>query len=480
MRVKLILSFALVLVVSLLGTLILVRRNAQTAVRAFMVRGNMTGPTGLVTLLEDYYTENGSWDGVESLLQMPMHNRPAETTPGGTGHGYGGQGQGLGQGSNSGQGMGNSGMAGSGMMMGQRLRLTDADGHVLYDSQGVTGPAVSSSARRSGIELQVGGRTVGYLLAEGSIDTAQESYLLNRMMNAAVTAGLIAAGLSLLLAFALAYGVMRPVRVMTKAAYRLGEGDLSQRVPEGGDDELRALAHTFNNMAGSLQQAEESRRALTADIAHELRTPLSVQRAHLEALQDGIYPLTAENLAPILEQTLLLSRLVDDLRTLALADAGQITLERTPVDLASLVQRIAGRFCPQAEKRGIDIKVDTGSGLMAGELNLDPQRIEQILGNLLSNALRYTPDGGSINLAVSYDAKSARVTVQDSGPGIPPESLERVFDRFYRVDKSRSRQEGGAGLGLAIARRLVEAHGGSLTAINAPQGGAVFTMTLPK
>jgi two-component system, OmpR family, sensor histidine kinase BaeS len=296
---------------------------------------------------------------------------------------------------------------------------------------------------------------------------------------AALTAGAIAAGLSLLLAIGLAYTLMRPVREMTRAAHRLGEGDLSQRVQATGDDELAVLGQTFNRMADSLQKSEQSRRALTADIAHELRTPLAVQRAHLEALQDGIYPLTAENLTPILDQNLLLTRLVDDLRTLAMADAGQLKLERMPTDLAGLTERLADRFRPQADARGISISVQENSEMQALILDVDSMRIEQVVGNLLSNALRHTPDQGRIEISLERLIDRVCLKVRDSGPGIPPEALEHIFDRFYRADRSRNRNDGGAGLGLAIARQLAEAHGGTLEAANTSQGGAEFSLSLP-
>jgi signal transduction histidine kinase len=247
-----------------------------------------------------------------------------------------------------------------------------------------------------------------------------------------------------------------------------------------GSDELAALGWTFNHMADSLQMAEENRRAMTADIAHELRNPLAVQRANLEALQDGIYPLTAENLQPVLEQNMLLTHLVEDLRTLALADAGQLTLERVPTDLPALVERIAARFKPQVAMHQVTIQFEKNVAPLP-PLSLDPMRMEQILGNLISNAVRFTPKGGLI--AVSVDAigqEGAKVSVRDSGPGFTPEVLPHIFERFYRGDRSRSRAEGGSGLGLAIARQLAEAHGGNLEASNDPRGGAVLTLQLPR
>jgi signal transduction histidine kinase len=205
---------------------------------------------------------------------------------------------------------------------------------------------------------------------------------------------------------------------------------------------------------------------------------LAVQRANLEALQDGVYPLTTENLAPVIEQNHLLTALVEDLRTLALADAGQIELVRTPTDLSALVGRVVERFQPQALNQQVKLII-TPPVIPLPEVLLDPTRLEQILNNLLSNALRYTPAFGQVEIAIASTPKTALVRVHDSGPGIPSEALPYIFERFYRVDKSRNRAEGGSGLGLAIARQLARAHGGDLTVANHPSGGAVFTLILP-
>lgn len=456
MRTRLLLSFVLVVLVSVVGVVVFARQGAASTVRAFMYRGGMVGSDELASQLQEYYAQHGSWEGVESLL--------------------GASGRGQGQGMMHGQGQG--------MMMGQRLRLADSSGTVIADTSAAPSGKLSADEKSVAIPLKVNGRTVGYLSWRGGMafTAADQSFLLSRLTRAAITAGLIAAGLSLLLALLLSYTLMRPVRELTQAARRLGERDLSQRVRVSGRDELAELARTFNRMADSLQQAEESRKALTADIAHELRTPLAVQRASLEAMQDGVYPLTPDNLASVLEQNLLLTRLVNDLRTLALADAGQLTLERTPTDLAALVQRTVERFQPQANARNIALQFDVEQTAGSFMRNVDPQRIEQILSNLLTNALRYTPDGGQIAVrlaAAPSTSGDVQITVHDSGPGIPAEALPYVFERFYRADRSRSRSEGGSGLGLAIARQLAEAHGGSLTAANHAQGGAVFSLTLP-
>jgi signal transduction histidine kinase len=367
-------------------------------------------------------------------------------------------------------------------MMGQRLRVADALGNLVADTdQELASGRLTLQELQSAIPLQVNRQVVGYLLPEGGMafSPGDEIRLVSRITHAALVAGLVAGGASLLLAVVLAYQLLRPVRELTRAAEKMARGDLSQRVPVHGNDELALLGRTFNRMAESLQQAEESRQAMTADIAHELRNPLAVQRASLEALQDGIYPLASENLAPILEQNVLLGRLVDDLRTLALADAGQLQLEMMPVDFARLVERMVERHIPQAATQQVELTVQIPPTSLP-PISLDPLRTEQILGNLLSNALRYTPPQGRIEVELKQSTAHIQLTVHDSGPGIPDEALPYIFERFYRVDRSRSRAEGGSGLGLAIARQLAEAQGGSLTAANHSNGGAVFTLTLPK
>jgi len=449
MRLKLFLSFVLIVFVSVVLVAWIARQGAIGEVRAFMYRGGMSGGEGLTGELENYYQQHGSWEGVETLLQSP-------------GHGQGMMGQGNGT-------------------MGQRLRIADSSGLIVADSTSASPSGEMTRAEQdSAIALQVDGELVGYLLAEGGMgfNRQDEQFLVSRLNRAALIAGLVATAVALFLAFFLAYRLLRPVRDLTSAAQNLAMGDLSQRVPVRGDDELAQLGRDFNQMADALQQAGEVRRAMTADIAHELRTPLAVQRASLEALQDGVYELTPENLQPILGQNLLLSRLVDDLRTLALADAGQLTLERVDADLPTLVGRVVERFQPQAAAHQVALSYTSPPAAFPA-LQLDPLRIEQILNNLLSNALRHTPAGGQVTLMLVPAGRSARLELHDSGPGIPEDALPHVFERFYRADRSRARTEGGSGLGLAIARQLARAHGGDLTAANAPQGGAVFTLTLP-
>lgn len=454
MRTRLILSFVIVVLISIIIVVLIARQSAANEVRAFMFRGGMTDSGGLVESLENYYAANGSWKGVESLFR----NR---------GHGMG-----------SGQ-MGQSGMAS------QHLRLADRDGYLVYDSVNLAeGENIARSELDDGIQLQNNGNLVGYLLIEGGmeINRTEERNLINRLNTAAITAALVAGSISLLIAFFLAYRLLRPIRDLTHAAEKLGQGDLSERVPVHGNDELAMLGMTFNQMAASLEHAEKSRRAMTADIAHELRNPLAVQRANLEALQDGIYPLTPQNLEPVIEQNTLLNRLVEDLQTLALADSGQLELDVAEVNLKQLVKRVVERYTPNAAANNIAIRFLSSDGVDEESfyITIDPIRIEQVIGNLLSNAIRYTPPGGTIELHLKTLQGGISLEIHDSGPGIPAAALPYVFDRFYRADRSRSRADGGTGLGLAIARQLTRAHGGELSASNHPDGGAVFTLRLTR
>ena len=455
MRVRLILSYAVVVLVSIVSVVLIARRSTLREIQAFMYRGSMIEVDTLVGALETYYRANGDWQGVASLLG------PRTGTSGRMG--IGGQGSG---------------------MMNTRLRLADENGQLIADThQAINTIPLTSAERRAAQPLRVNGQVVGYLLVESGMGLlgGDSSFLVSRLNRAALIAGVIAGGIALLLALVFSDRLLRPVQQLTGAVRHMAQGDLAQRVAVRGDDELAELGLAFNHMADSLQQAEGSRRAMTADIAHELRTPLAVQRAHLEALQDGIYEANPENLQPVLDQNILLTRLVDDLRILALVDAGQLELERLPTDLVGLAQRIVERFQAQAAGQAVSLTMETSTELMkeSPTVNLDALRVEQILGNLLSNALRYTPPGGSILVQVKRSGRSIQIRVCDSGPGIPAEALEHIFERFYRADQARSRSEGGSGLGLAIARQLAEAHGGTLTAENASQGGAVFTLGLP-
>jgi signal transduction histidine kinase len=326
---------------------------------------------------------------------------------------------------------------------------------------------------RPGASTGVGGRGQA-LLQQAALDRVNQAVLIG---------GLIALIAALVIGFVIFRAVTRPIDQLTRAAHQLAQGDLSARVvlddqpSRLGADEISELGTAFNLMAGSLQQSEQVRRDMTADIAHELRTPLAVMRGNLEAMLDGVYPFDAEHLTPVLNQVNLLTRLVEDLRTLALAEAGQLPLAKRPADLAALLRSVLTSFEAQAATQQVTLRPEVDATLPL--VDIDPDRIQQTIGILISNALRYTPPQGSITVAAKTDRASVMIEVADTGSGIAPEDLPHVFDRFYRADKSRTRESGGSGLGLAIAKSLVEAHGGRIEARSVAGHGTAMVVHLP-
>jgi signal transduction histidine kinase len=247
----------------------------------------------------------------------------------------------------------------------------------------------------------------------------------------------------------------RPMNALVEAARRIETGDFSAQVPEAGPRELRSVARAFNSMSARLQDTDQRRRSFLADVTHELRTPLSVIRGQTEAISDGVYPADAEHLAPILDATHTLEQLVEDLRTLALTDAGSLVLNREPVEPASLVYDTLASFESTAESAGINLAADIGNGVPL--VDVDVQRMRSVIGNVVSNALRHTPSGGSVRVGVSSESNWVTISVTDTGEGINADLLPRVFMRFVRGPGST-----GSGLGLAIAHDIVVAHGGDI------------------
>ena len=264
-----------------------------------------------------------------------------------------------------------------------------------------------------------------------------------------------------------------PVGDVMEAAGRLAEGDYAARVRPSGPPEVESLGLAFNRMAERLQSNEAQRRDLLADIAHELRTPLSIIQGHAEGVLDGVYPADQEHLGPIVEETQVMARLLEDLRTLSTAEAGTLSLQKETVSASDLIEDSIAAFRPQAEAAGIEVIAQVESGLTA--LEVDPMRIRSVLANLLANSLRYTPSGGRITVAVAATpGRRVEFTVADTGAGIPADELPYIFTRFRKSPDSR-----GSGLGLAIAKSLVEAHGGSIAAESDPGRGTSVRFSLP-
>jgi signal transduction histidine kinase len=291
---------------------------------------------------------------------------------------------------------------------------------------------------------------------------------------------LFGVGISLVMAIGLALllskRISQPIQLVSLAAAKVAKGDLSARAKVSGQDELGRLAQNFNQMALGLEQQATARQNLFADIAHELRTPLTAMKARLEALEDGVMPLEMDAILRLSNQTKLLERLVEDLRLLSLADANALTLELHPTDLTNLAKDTLEHFQAKAETKNIRLEFHAALQLI---LPLDASRIQQTIGNLLENALTHTPSGGTVSLTVQKHQNQAEICVADTGTGIPPDALPRIFERLYRADASRNRSTGGSGLGLAIVKTITELHYGTVEASNSPETGAVFTLILP-
>jgi two-component system sensor histidine kinase BaeS len=448
------LAFAVVIFIAVATVALLVGRRAETEFRSYAALYSNRAQM-LAGVLEAYYQERGSWDGLQaSLADLGIG-------PGRARRGSGGQGVGSGA---------------------WDYRVADGEGLVVASSAGRPEGRLTSAERQRALALEVDGFAVGYLLPDAEamhslmLDAPSEQFL-ERMWQALLAGGLVAFVAALVLAGLLTRGILAPVRALTDAAGAVAVGNLDVTAPVSGSDEIARLAQTFNQMASSLKTAEEARRAQTADIAHELRNPLAVLQGTLEALGDGVYEPTAENVGPALDQVRTLNRLVEDLRTLALADAGELRLQLQPLGLGRLLERAIEAHREGAAERGLALEADLPQEVPS--IQGDYDRLTQVLGNVLSNALRYVPAGGAVRITAAADDGGVAVRIADNGPGVRAEDLPRVFDRFWRGDPSRSRGTGGSGLGLAIARRVVEAHGGRIWAEETPGGGLTIAVWLP-
>jgi len=402
----------------------------------------------LVAELTSFYRVNGRWDGVEAfLLALPRGQRPYR------------HGRGPGP-----------------------VTLLDADKTVLV-SGGSYEPGTPLAPAEAGqaVPIDVDGQTVGWILFDNSgggppSPDSPESQFLASVNRATLLSALAATAVALLQGILLARTIARPARELTAATRAIAQGELGYQVPVYTRDELGALATSFNQMSTDLARANQLRRQMTADIAHDLRTPTSVIMGYTEALSDGKLPGTPEIYQTMHQEAQHLSHLIDDLRVLSLADAGELPLTPQAVLPLALLEQAAAAHGVQAHKDGIRLTIESAPDLAA--IHVDPGRMAQVLGNLVSNALRHTPAGGQIALSAGRSPGQIWLRVRDTGAGIAAEDLPHIFRRFYRSDQSRSRN-GESGLGLAIARSIVEAHGGQITAESTPGQGTTFTITFP-
>lgn len=456
LRFKFIVSYLVVVVAGILLVVLLTGRATADAFGRYL--GRQEGEA-LVPLLAAYYLEAGSWEAVGQAFPdrwlgpgMMWQRGPG----GGPGHG-------------------------TGAGLPSPVALANVQGVIVRPGAGY-GPEeiVPASVLQAGLPVEVDGRVVGRVLVAdvgaGDLPTAGLAFLAS-VNRAAVLAGLGAGLVAVVLGVLIAGSLTRSLRQLTNATEAVAAGDLGRQVAIDGRDEVGQLAASFNQMSTDLARASEARRQMTADIAHELRTPLSLIVGHAEAMLDGVLPLSDDQLRVVHEEAVRLDRIVEDLRILSLAEAGELELIAGPVEPVELARRALAARQSSARAKRVELVLAAEDAVPS--IQADPDRLHQVLANLLDNALRHTPEGGSITLGVSSTGRGLSISVADSGPGIPPGDLDRVFDRFYRADRSRSRQQGGSGLGLAIARSIVEAHGGRIWVESPPGSGARFTVQLP-
>lgn len=498
--VQLTLAFALVVIIAVLVASVATNRQVDGLFRRFLAR---YPHAHVMERLARYYEHYGSWDGIEGIVLEPNTGAggpPWSNNP------MSGWGRGMGPGQRR---MGeefehrededeyDDTYEGRGIPPLEGLEpdevavdflLFDSRGYIVYDSTGTQlGKQASGYAKKEAAPIFLHDRIVGYLLIRPSQETElpliAKTFLqsINRTL---LQAGLIAGIVGVVLGIAIARGLSAPLGRLEATARQFSSGHLEQRVPVEGTEEIASVARAFNDMAASIQQARQLQQNMVADVAHELRTPLSVLQGNLQAILEDVYPMEKAEIATLYDETLILSRLVSDLHELAKAEARQLHLNMQKTDIATIVNRHAALFGDFAAEKDITLSVAMPEGVPS--VMADPGRVQQVLHNLLSNALRYTPSGGAIHVQVEHIAQhidsagqhAVRVAVVDTGPGIAADSLAFVFDRFWRADSSRSRDQGGSGLGLAIAKQLIEAQGGHVGVESVVGQGSRFWFTL--
>ncbi len=443
LRAKLILTFIVVSVAGTLFSLLLIRSTTERALDD-LVREQ--GRDQFVTQLVSYYQQTGSWDGVEASVGVPEPGAP---------HTYPGE-------------------------AGTPFALADQDGRILIPAGPYrSGQTVDEARLTQGKAVVVDGQTVGTVLTDTQPPRRgeAETRYIERTQQILLLGGVGATAMALLLGWLISRTLTRPLHELAEASRLLAGGARPPLLPVRTRDELGALTSAFNQMSTELTRADELRRQMTADIAHELRTPLTVLSGYIESMRDGTLKPTPPRLGLMDQEIQTLRRLVDDLRTLSLAEAGELKLRREPTEADELLERLAASYAHAAGQKGVRVQVETPAGLPL--ISADPERMAQVLANLVGNALRHTPAGGQIQLRAAPAGERVELAVQDTGPGIAPADLPYIFDRFYRADSARSDDEGGSGLGLAIAKALVDAHGGALLVESTLGVGTTFRIQLP-
>jgi signal transduction histidine kinase len=451
---KLILAF---LLVSLAGTAVVAVLAGRSANTAFDRYRLIQDQANFMAEVSAYYQNNGSWQGVDAYVRQKM--RPFPPPPGGETR------------PNPPPPPPNAPIP---------FVLVDRQGRVVIQAPGYRlGQSVSRAELERGSPILVEGQVIGTVLSaeETAAFNPQQAIFKRQINQALLIAALAATIVALLLAVILARNLTRPLRELTKATQTIAEGELGQQVVVRSQDELGELADAFNRMSRHLAEARQLRRQMTADVAHDLRNPLMVITGYIESLREGVLQPSPAMFEAMYSEAHHLQRLVEDLRTLSLADAHELSLNRQWVAPQAFLKNLALAYMNQTLQQSIALHIEADPELP--DISIDPERMAQVVGNLISNALRFTPAGGQIVLAARQQANVVILSVRDSGMGIAPEKIPHIFHRFYRADESRPQNSGESGLGLAIAKSIVEAHGGSITVESELGRGTTFTIRLP-
>jgi signal transduction histidine kinase len=475
---KLMGAFVLVILVGTGTVAFLMNQTTTGQFELYITQTGQQWAAQLAPVAANYYLRSGSWNGVDTVLRNPWGY---SMTSGTMGNGM--MDSGMMREDEGGWSNGNMGehdmMDDMAMAFSDRMILVQADGTVVVDTGGtLTGGQLQTADLAKGAPITIGGQRVGTLIVTPlDAPSTPAGDFLGAVNRSSLLAGIVAGGLALILGSVLFVQIIRPLRRLSAAAQGIAAGDLSQRVQVKGRDEVGQVAITFNQMAETLQRYAAERRNMIGDIAHDLRTPLSVIQGNLEAMLDGVLPTSPEELASLHQETLLLNRLITDLRTLSLAEAGQLQLQKQSIEPGALVEQVADRMRLSAQEKNIVLETDIVDDLP--ELQADPERLTQVMTNLVDNALRYSPNGTRVIVGARPAGRCIELSVSDNGPGIPPEDVPHMFERFWRAEKSRNRATGGSGLGLAIVKQLVEAHHGQVQVESQVGKGTRFEIQIP-
>ena len=441
--VKLLLAFLAISMLSVILIVLSARYITDREFRSYLFDQNRIS---IITGLADFYSKNGTWNGVENATLIPKQAPPPRLAAGSE----------------------------------RFFTLVDNTDRVVLAGPGdQVGEVLPLTEIKNGNAIKVNGKTVGTMLTrQPSINVnPAETAFLNRVKQIYTLSAIGVIGVGLLLAFLLSRTLTRPIRELTAATRAVSAGQLKQEVPVRSRDELGELAVSFNRMNAALARSIELRRQMTADIAHELRTPISVIMGHAEAVHEGVMAPSLETFEIVRDEAERLDSLIEDLRTLSRADAGELPIEFQPVSPVKLLEKVQAIHKQRASQKNIAINLQVAPDLP--EISADAGRMLQVLSNLVDNALVYVPAGGNILISALVVGKNLEIKVQDSGPGIAENELERIFDRFYRSDPSRQRNENGSGLGLAIAKSIVGKHNGRIWAESKVGDGTTIVVQLP-